>query len=143
MGGGLLLLLLGGGVGYWYINKTPATQDTAPPKVVEQAFPEGKPAVKEDLKSDTGTKVVLKTTGSKKLFISLKQKGFEYDWNGQGDMVLTNVPAGKIRATVSAKGNDKDLRSQIFIGKEQEGKACTYTLQLTQANAEWSEECSG
>ena len=134
-------ITVGGGVGYWYINKTPATKDTAPLKVVTEAFPEGRPAGEEDLKSDTGTRIVSRQRFKTSLFHL--SKGFEYEWNGEGDMVLTNVPAGKIRATVSAKGNDKDLRSQIFIGKEQEGKACVYTLELTQTSADWSEECSG
>ena len=91
----------------------------------------------------TGTKVVLKTKDTGKLFISLKQKDFEYDWNGEGDMVLNNVPNGKLRAKISQKDNDKDLRSQIVIGKNQEGKECTYTLELTKSNADWSAECSG
>ena len=143
MGGGLFLLLLGGGLGYWYINKDQSVKPVSTTIVETKTLPIGNPANEEDLGSDTGTKVVLKTTDSGKLFISLKQKNFEYDWNGEGQMVLNNVPNGKLRAKISQKGNDKDLRSQIVIGKNQEGKECTYTLQLTQSNADWSEECSG
>ena len=143
MGGGLLLLLLGGGVGYLYIKNDRSSQDSVATESVVEKFPKGKPATEEDLKSDTGTTVVLKTAVSKEVFISLKQKDFEYNWNGEGEMVLSNVPNGKLRAKISQKSNDKDLRSQIVIGKEQEGKACIYTLELTSSNAEWSEECSG
>jgi hypothetical protein len=145
MGGGLFLLLLGGGLGYWYINKN---QSVDPPSTTVEpvkTFPKGKPATEEDLGGETGTRLVLKTEDSseKQLFISLKQKSFEYDWNGEGDMVLNNVPNGIFRAKISQKNTDKDLRSQIVIGKNQEGKECTYTLLLTKSNAEWSEECSG
>lgn len=145
MGGGLFLLLLGGGLGYWYVNKD---QPLAPPSTTIEpvkTFPKGKPANEEDLGGENGTKLVLKVgdSSAKRLFISLKQKPFEYDWNGEGNMVLHNVPNGKLRALISQKGNDKDLRSQIVIGKNQVGKECTYTLKLTKSNADWSEECSG
>ncbi len=143
MGGGLFLLLLGGGLGYWYINKDQAVDPVSTAVVETKTLPKGNPANEQDLGAATATKVVLKTTDSGELFISLKQKSFEYDWNGEGDMVLNNVPSGKLRAKVSQKGNDKDLRTQIVIGKSQEGKECTYTLQLTESSADWSEECSG
>ena len=143
LGGGLLLLLLGGGAGYWYINQDKAVEPKPTTVVEAESFPVGKSASTEDLGSDTGIKIVLKASNSKQLFISLKQKKFEYDWNGEGEMILTNVPSGKIRTTISVKGNEKELRDQIFIGKDQEGKECTYTLQLSVSNVEWSEECSG
>ena len=143
MGGGLFLLLLGGGLGYWYIKKNQTVEPVATTVVATKVLPKGNPANEQDLGASTSTTVVLKTTDLGEVFISLKQKTFEYEWNGEGDMVLNNVPNGKIRAKVSQKGNDKDLRSQIVIGKSQEGKQCTYTLHLTQSSADWSEECSG
>lgn len=143
LGGGLLLLLLGGGVGYWYISQKKPVQPTPTALAEPEDFQEGSSPTEQDLGSDTGTKITLKTSGSRQLFISLKQKGFEYDWNGKGEMVLLNVPTGKLRAKISQKGNDKDLRSQIVLGKEQAGKECTYTLTVTTSDAEWSEECSG
>lgn len=143
MGGGLFLLLLGGGLGYWYINKDQRVDPVSTAVVETKTLPKGNPANAQDLGADTATTVVLKTIDSAEVFISLKQKSFEYDWNGEGEMVLNNVPNGKLRAKVSQKGSDKDLRSQIVIGKSQEGKECTYTLQLTESSADWSKECSG
>ena len=43
-------------------------------------------------------------------------------------MVLNNVPNGKLRAKISQKGNNKDLRSQIVIGKKSEGKSVRILL---------------
>ena len=143
LGGGLLLLLLGGGVGYWYINQNKPVEPTPTAVTQPETFPPGGPASEQDLGSDTQTKITLRTSSSKQLFISLKQKGFEYDWNGDGEMVLLNVPNGKLRAKISQKGNEKDLRSQIVIGKDQTGKECSYILTVTASDAEWSEECSG
>ncbi len=139
LGGGLLLLLLGGGAGYWYISQSKT--DSIKPTTVEnvEAVPQGNPGTSEDLgKSGSNTRVVLKVKGSKDVLISLKQKNFEYEWDGSGEMELTNVPAGKIRTTIAQPGA-KDAREQIFT---KSGQDCTYTLDLNRSDLKWIEECS-
>ncbi len=146
LGGGLLLLLLGGGVGYWFISQSSkGTSETSSENGTQTdegstkpSIPKGDPGTAKDLGADTGTRVVLTAPDNQDILISLKQKSFEYDWNGEGQMELTNVPAGKLRATISRTGTP-DERSQIFI---QKGKDCTYTLQ-TGSELRWSESCSG
>lgn len=146
LGGGLLLLLLGGGVGYWFISQSSnGTSETSSENgtqtdegATKPSIPKGDPGTAKDLGADTGTRVVLTAPDNQDILISLKQKSFEYDWNGEGQIELTNVPAGKLRATISRTGTP-DERSQIFI---QKGKDCTYTLQ-TESELGWSESCSG
>ncbi len=139
LGGGLLLLLLGGGAGYWYISQSKKTETIKPTTVEKvETLAKGSPGTSEDLGADGGTRVVLKVKGSKDILISLKQKGFEYEWDGSGEMELSNVPAGKIRTTIAQEGV-KDAREQIF---PKSGQECTYTLDLSRSDLKWTEACS-
>ena len=38
-----------------------------------------------------------------------------------------------------SEGQRQRFALQIVIGKNQEGKECTYTLELTKSNADWSQ----
>lgn len=144
LGGGLFLLLLGGGAGYWFVTQqsTDGT-DTEVVATVEKATQgkQGKSGSLQDLGESEGARAVLNVTGKEDVFISLKQKDFEYDWDGSGEMELINVPAGKLRIKVK-KLNGKEKRLQISIKK---GTDCTYTLDISTPSSdwEWSETCSG
>lgn len=144
IGGGLLLLLLGGGAGYGYVTQQSPTKESGSSTTVvaeKETLPLGASGILKDLGGSDGSRVVLKVKGNDAVFITLKQKSFEYDWNGSGEMELTNVPAGKLRIIVK-KDNGKDERLPISIKK---GNDCEYTLDLSASGAdlEWSETCSG
>lgn len=138
--GGFALLALGGGVG-WFILQNQGTNvpEVEPTVVEEPALPTGKPGFEKDLGADTGTTVTLRLNHSKPVLVSIKMTGVEYDWNGDGEIVLTGVEKGLIRATVQ-QADDKDMRTRIPI---QEGKQCVYELNLSEGATDWSESCSG
>lgn len=138
--GGLALLALGGGVGWFILQNQGTDVPKVKPTVVEEpTLPMGKPGFKKDLGVDTGTTVTLRLNHSKPVLVSIKMTGVEYDWNGDGEIVLTGVKKGLIRATVQQTG-DKDMRTRIPI---QEGKQCVYELNLSEGATDWSESCPG
>ena len=149
LGGGLFLLLMGGGAGYWYVTQqstdgTDGTKEQIVTTGEKETSPQGKQGESgsiQDLGESEGARAVLNVTGKEDVFISLKQKGFEYDWDGSGEMELTNVPSGKLRIKVK-KSNGKEKRLQISI---KNGTDCTYTLDISTpiSDWEWSETCSG
>ena len=138
--GGVGLLALGGGVGWFILQNQEADKPKVQPVVVEETtLPVGQPGFEKDLGSGTETTVKLRLNRSKPVFVSIKMTGLEYDWNGDGEIVLTGVEKGLIRATVQQK-DDKDMRTRIPI---QEGKQCVYELNLSDGGTDWSESCSG
>ena len=134
--GGLALLILGGGAGYWFISQ-PKGPPVIEPTVVENVLPAGKGGLSKTLGAEP-TRVVLKVQSSQDVVISLKHNDFEYEWNGEGEIELKGIAAGSLRSTVQRK-DEKDLRDRVSV---QSGKDCTYVLNLNSGEDKWSEECS-
>ena len=107
-------------------------------EVVQEILPEGKGPFKKDLGVKTETQITLQVQSEKKVLVSLKHKGLDYDWNGTGSVVLTGVPRGALKIKTSSM-NQKDLRDRIPV---QEGKQCTYTLDLDAGKDKWEASCS-
>jgi serine/threonine protein kinase len=137
---GLGLLLLGGGVGLWLIqpSETLESKNSTVEAPILETLPSGKGALKKDLGVKTETQVTLKIKSKRKVLVSLKHKGLDYDWNGSGSVVLTGVPRGALKIKTSSIGT-KDLRDRIPI---QEGKQCIYTLDFDAGESKWEASCS-
>jgi len=120
--------------------------DNTSVKKPESKTSKGKPGKTEDLAAveDFGkATLVIKPAGAALVKItdfSIPGVEYKYLWNGKGEMILENAPAGKYKTHFENVLRPEEQLSGTFF-EIKSGTECTFTLDVERGEKDWREDC--